>query len=64
MNQSITTTPTVNSTTLTTTNPTAVADSRQLNPPPSPSKRSLNARRLINTKQLDYQAWLEVRKQE
>ena len=27
------------------------------------SKRSLNAKRLINTKQLDYQAWLEVRKQ-
>ena len=29
----------------------------------SGSKRSLNAKRLINTKQLDYQAWLEVRKQ-
>jgi len=29
----------------------------------SGSKRSLNAKRLISTKQLDYQAWLEVRKQ-
>ena len=63
MNPNMTTTPTVQHSTLTTTNSIAVVDSGRLHPQPSPSKRSLNAKRLINTKQLDYQAWLEVRKQ-
>lgn len=63
MNPNMTTTPTVHHSTLTTTNSTAVVDSGRLHPPPSPSKRSFNAKRLINTKQLEYQAWLEVRKQ-